>query len=139
MADIQDLMSTLYNPRGQVTIDYSTTLILLMILNIHESFTTSVAQSSERSPDCPGRLSLAHRLIDRIDSQGNLKSLQALSLFALFNQLSGHCLTLASLNGIMVRLAQSLGPHRHARRFKMRVGEVELRKRLWWWVYVFDS
>ncbi|KAJ5092842.1 hypothetical protein N7456_008703 [Penicillium angulare] len=33
---------------------------------------------------------------------------------------------------------KSLGLHRHSRRFKMKPCEVELRKRLWWWVYNFD-
>ena len=138
MADIQDLMNIIYDPTSHGAIDYSTTLTLLMILNIHESFADSTLQVNERSLDCLKRLSLAHGLIDKVVAQGNLKSLQALSLFALHNQLSGHCLTLTTLNGTMVSLAQSLGLHRHARRFKMGVGEIELRKRLWWWVYVFD-
>lgn len=138
ITDIHDLMSTLYSPGGVGAIDYSTTLILFMMLNIRESFTGSPAQDSEPSPECLERLSLAHLLIDKVVNRGNLKSLQALSLYALFNQLGGQCLTLTTLNGIMVRLAQSLGLHRHARRFKMGVGEIELRKRLWWWVYVFD-
>ncbi|KAL4879958.1 fungal-specific transcription factor domain-containing protein [Aspergillus karnatakaensis] len=47
-------------------------------------------------------------------------------------------LSLIQLNGHMVRIAQSLGLHRHARRFRMGVGEIELRKRLWWWIYTFD-
>ncbi|CAG8415297.1 unnamed protein product [Penicillium salamii] len=138
LADIQDLTDALYDPEGHSTLDYSTTLIVLMILNIQESFPTSPAQPSGQSPDCIERLSLAHALIDKVVSQGNIRSLQALALFALFNQLSGHCLTLTTINGMMVRLSQSLGLHRHARRFKMGVGEIELRKRLWWWVYVFD-
>jgi hypothetical protein len=131
-------MDTLYNQSGHGGIDYCTTLTLLMILNIQESFPDPKHQVRVRSLDCFNRLSLAHSLIDKVVSQGNLKSLQALSLFALYNQLSGHCLTLTTLNGTMVSLAQSLGLHRHARRFKMGVGEIELRKRLWWWVYVFD-
>lgn len=138
LADIQDLMNALYDPEGQSTLDYSTTLIVLMILNIQESFPTSPAQPSGQSPNCIERLSLAHALIDKVVSQGNIRSLQALALFALFNQLSGRCLILTTINGMMVRLSQSLGLHRHARRFKMGVGEIELRKRLWWWVYVFD-
>lgn len=138
MADIRELMSSLHRQGGYTTIDYSTALILLMILNIHESFATHLAQSPEQIPACLERLTVAHRLVDKVVSQGNLRSLQALSLFALFSQLSGHCLTLTNLNGVMVRLAQSLGLHRHARRFKMGVGEIELRKRLWWSVYVLD-
>ncbi|CAG8103286.1 unnamed protein product [Penicillium olsonii] len=131
-------MNALDDNSGQSTLDYSTAVILLMILNIQESFAGSPAQSPRQSLDCLERLSLAHRLIDKVFTQGHIRSLQALALFALFNQLSGHCLTLTTMSGIMVRLAQSLGLHRHARRFKMGVGEIELRKRLWWWVYVFD-
>ena len=137
-ADIRSLVNSLHRQYDQATVDYSTALILLMALNIHESFATHLAQSPEQTSGCLERLTVAHGLIDKVVSQGNLRSLQALSLFALFSQLSGHCLTLTYLNGIMVRLAQSLGLHRHARRFKMGVGEIELRKRLWWSVYVLD-
>ncbi|KAK9853007.1 uncharacterized protein MYU51_007555 [Penicillium brevicompactum] len=137
-ADIRSLVNSLHRQYDQATVDYSTALILLMALNIHESFATHLAQSPEQTSGCLERLTVAHGLIDKVVSQGSLRSLQALSLFALFSQLSGHCLTLTYLNGIMVRLAQSLGLHRHARRFKMGVGEIELRKRLWWSVYVLD-
>ena len=138
MADIRDLMNTIRNPISQGAIDYSATLTLLMILNIDESVADATRQLHERSPEFIKRFYLAHSLIDKVVSQGTLKALQALSLFALYNQLSGHCLTLTTLNGMIVSLAQSLGLHRHARRFKMGVGEIELRKRLWWWIYVFD-
>ena len=137
-ADIRSLVNSLHRQHDHTTVDYSTAVILLMALNIHESFATHLAQSPEQTSGCLERLAVAHGLIDKVVNQGNLRSLQALSLFALFSQLSGHCLTLTYLNGIMVRLAQSLGLHRHARRFKMGVGEIELRKRLWWSVYVLD-
>ncbi|KAI2816563.1 transcriptional regulator family: Fungal Specific TF [Aspergillus niger] len=40
--------------------------------------------------------------------------------------------------GQAVRLAQSLGLHRHSRRFRFCAGEMELRKRMWWCVYAVD-
>jgi hypothetical protein len=59
-------------------------------------------------------------------------------LFGFYSQLSGDCLAMIRINGLMVSISQSLGLHRHARRFKMKTGEIELRKRVWWYVYVFD-
>ncbi|CAI7590917.1 unnamed protein product [Penicillium glandicola] len=138
LTDINDLIVNIYDLNGTTVIDYAVVLTLLMILVINELFSDISGLPDQRSASCLRRLSLANRLIDRVTSQGNIKSLQALSLFALYNQLSGYCLSLTSLNGVLVSLAQSLGLHRHARRFKMGVGEIELRKRLWWWIYVFD-
>ena len=135
VADIHVLIDRLFNSQSSQEIDCAVILTLLMILSINKY--------SEDAPeaDCSWQkeLSLANRLIDRVIMQRDIKSLQALILFALYNQLNGHCLAMTSLNGSMVSLAQSLGLHRHARRFKLSIGEIELRKRLWWWVYVFDK
>ncbi|KAL2819294.1 fungal-specific transcription factor domain-containing protein [Aspergillus cavernicola] len=83
-------------------------------------------------------ISLATRLQDSVIARGDVSSLQALVLFAFYHQLTGQSLSLIGLNGVMVRIAQSLGLHRHARRFRMTVAEIELRKRIWWWIYIFD-
>lgn len=77
-----------------------------------------------------------HRLIStRVEPTG----LQALILFSLYVQKSGKRQWMTPLNGAMVQMAQSLGLHRHARRFKFSAAEVEWRKRLWWSVYAFDK
>lgn len=75
----------------------------------------------------PGLLSLA-----------NLDALQSIALFSLYTVLTSQYNEMVKLSGIMVQMAKSLGLHRHARRFKFGVGEVEARKRLWWWIYIFD-
>lgn len=75
----------------------------------------------------PGLLSLA-----------NLDALQSIALFSLYTVLTSQYNEMVKLSGIMVQMAKSLGLHRHSRRFKFSVGEVEARKRLWWWIYIFD-
>ncbi|KAJ5183047.1 hypothetical protein N7492_000663 [Penicillium capsulatum] len=114
--------------------DYSNVLILLMIIAILKSS----ADTAKCDQVPPYELMLANQILDKVMMQRDIRSLQALVLFALYNQLNSHCLAMTTLNGYLVSLAQSLGLHRHARRFKIPAGEVELRKRLWWWVYSFD-
>lgn len=77
-------------------------------------------------------------LFGRMPSRGDLTTLQALLLYLLYLQTtSQHSLGLR-ICGMAVRLAQSLGLHRHSRRFRHILGETELRKRLWWCVYILD-
>lgn len=77
-------------------------------------------------------------LFGRMPSRGDLTTLQALLLYLLYLQTtSQHSLGLR-VCGMAVRLAQSLGLHRHSRRFRHILGETELRKRLWWCVYILD-
>jgi hypothetical protein len=75
----------------------------------------------------PGLLSLA-----------NLDALRSIALFSLYTVLTSQYNEMVKLSGLMVQMAKSLGLHRHARRFKFSAGEVEERKRLWWWIYMFD-
>lgn len=77
-------------------------------------------------------------LFGRMPNRGDLTTLQALLLYLLYLQsTSQHSLGLR-ICGMTVRLAQSLGLHRHSRRFRHILGETELRKRLWWCVYILD-
>ncbi|KAL3466995.1 fungal-specific transcription factor domain-containing protein [Aspergillus heterothallicus] len=121
-----------------VDADYSTLCILLCILGIncigrstHHSLNADMGQANL----C---LSNADALQPRLVARGDIYSLQGLVLLSFYYQLTGHSVALIRLNGSMVRIAQSLGLHRHARRFRMKLGEIELRKRLWWWIYTFD-
>lgn len=82
-------------------------------------------------------LALQTRL--RSVEQGDLSTLQSLILMSIFLQLSGQHSLLTSVSGEAVRLAQSLGLHRHSRRFKFCEGEVELRNRIWWAVHRLDT
>lgn len=75
----------------------------------------------------PGLLALA-----------NLDALQSIALYSLYTFLTSQYNEMVKLSGIMVQMAKSLGLHRHARRFKFSVGEVQMRSRLWWWIYMFD-
>lgn len=71
-------------------------------------------------------------------SLANLDALQSIALFSLYTVLNSQYNEMVKLSGIMVQMAKSLGLHRHARRFKFSAGAVEARKRLWWWIYMFD-
>ncbi|KAL1873528.1 hypothetical protein Daus18300_003891 [Diaporthe australafricana] len=77
-------------------------------------------------------------LYPSILSLANLDALQSIALFSLYAILTSQYNEMVKLSGVMVQMAKSLGLHRHARRFKFGVGEVESRKRLWWWIYMFD-
>lgn len=71
-------------------------------------------------------------------SLADMDALQSIALLSLYMILNSQYNEMVKLSGIMVQLAKSLGLHRHARRFKFSAGEVEARKRLWWWIYMFD-
>ncbi|KAJ5928563.1 hypothetical protein N7466_007519 [Penicillium verhagenii] len=139
MTDINSLFEVLHDPLCANDVNYATVLTLLMILCINETCSDTRKPTSEPKSNYDRYSPVASSLIDEVATRGDLKSLQAIILFAFYNQLNGHCLAMTRANGIITSLAQSLGLHRHARRFKMKPGEIELRKRLWWWVYVFDK
>lgn len=136
--DISLMFRTLHNPDGTEELSCATAMALLMIFCINE-FYAGKAPPQQLNNSHQMCLSTARDLVDIVATEGSLGSLQALALFALYSQLSGHTSAMTRVNGLMVRLAQSLGLHRHARRFKMRPGEIELRKRLWWYTYTFDT
>ncbi|OJJ76899.1 hypothetical protein ASPBRDRAFT_140273 [Aspergillus brasiliensis CBS 101740] len=68
----------------------------------------------------------------------DLPGLQSLLLTCLYLQLTRKHEEWIRTSGQVVRLAQSLGLHRHSRRFRFCAGEIELRKRIWWCVYAVD-
>ncbi|KAL4898236.1 fungal-specific transcription factor domain-containing protein [Aspergillus ambiguus] len=73
-----------------------------------------------------------------VPENGDLPGLQSLLLTCLYLQLTRKHEEWIQISGQAVRLAQSLGLHRHSRRFRFCAGEVELRKRIWWCVYAVD-
>ncbi|KAH8424385.1 Zn(II)2Cys6 transcription factor [Aspergillus melleus] len=77
-------------------------------------------------------------LYGRMPCRGDLSSLQALIIYILYLQTTSQHSLAIRVSGTAVRLAQSLGLHRHSRRFKHPPGEAELRKRLWWAVFALD-
>ncbi|KAL5341416.1 hypothetical protein BJX70DRAFT_51235 [Aspergillus crustosus] len=134
---IQNVVDTAQNST-LLTMDESTLCILFSIMSIN-------CLTHETSSLHPGALELSAKYIavaERVHSsliaRADIQSLQGLAIFALYHQFTGKSLALIQLNGHMVRIAQSLGLHHRARRFRMGVGEIDLRKRLWWWIYTFD-
>ncbi|CAK41916.1 hypothetical protein M747DRAFT_271648 [Aspergillus niger ATCC 13496] len=77
------------------------------------------------------------RLTTASENEG-LAGLQSLLLTCLYLQLTRKHEEWIQTAGQAVRLAQSLGLHRHSRRFRFCAGEMELRKRMWWCVYAVD-
>ncbi|KAE8153959.1 fungal-specific transcription factor domain-containing protein [Aspergillus avenaceus] len=71
-------------------------------------------------------------LYAQMPSRGGLSHLQDLVLYLLYLQATYRHSSAIRVCGMAVRLAQSIGLHRHTRRFKYSPGEAELRKRLWW-------
>ncbi|KAL4951957.1 fungal-specific transcription factor domain-containing protein [Aspergillus filifer] len=116
--------------------DESLLSILFAVMGIND-FTNRIG--SDTTLGAPNKyISLVDRMQGGLIARADISSLQALVLIAFYHQLTGRTLSLIQLNGHMVRIAQSLGLHRHARRFRLKATEVELRKRLWWWIYIFD-
>lgn len=94
--------------------------------------------SSQAEQTDEALLGIQQALFPSILSLANLEVLQGIALLSLYRLLTSNYGEMAKLSGIMVQIAKSLGLHRHARRFKFSAGEVEMRKRVWWWVYLFD-
>lgn len=140
LRDVQTLLTSLSQTSTLLRIDCSTVMIVLMVMNINqlgeEVDLTGNAEAGKRRKES---LDLACHLLSPVIVCGDLKALQALSLFAFYVQITGHSIWLLQLNSLMVRIAQSLGLHRHDRRFKYKSGLVELRRRIWWWIYLFDK
>lgn len=136
--DIERLMRKVQD-HGPNSDDETALCILLSIMGIN-CLTHNMSGNHGSNTESPGRqyISVAGHMQGRLVARADIGSLQALTLFAFYHQLSGRSLSLIQLNGHMVRIAQSLGLHRHARRFRFTMSETELRKRLWWWVYIFD-
>ena len=82
---------------------------------------------------------LADLLLPFVASGQRLASIQGLALLTFFYQLTGQHLHMAHMRGLLVQFAMSTGLHRHSRRFKFPAGEVEMRRRLWWWIYIIDK
>ncbi|KAI1278205.1 fungal-specific transcription factor domain-containing protein [Xylaria sp. FL0933] len=74
-------------------------------------------------------------LMERADMFG----LHSLALLSFYILLVGQHQSMPRINGTLVQYAFSLGLHRHGRRFKYSAKENEMRKRLWWWIYIFDK
>ncbi|OJJ40830.1 hypothetical protein ASPWEDRAFT_102560 [Aspergillus wentii DTO 134E9] len=99
---------------------------------------TSNGSSLNHSNECHIYYEKACQLARLGLKRGDLTELQSVILTCLYLQITRHHSTWIQTSGQAVRLAQSLGLHRHARRFTFCRGDVELRKRVWWCVYAVD-
>lgn len=138
--DLQNLFAKLQSPSSLSTADYATIVLVLIVVVINQL--DEGLKNPERHDDSTIRrkyVDIACQLLNQVAARADLRALQALVLFAFYLQLTGQSIGLLQLNGQMVRIAHSIGLHRHDRRFKYRSGLVELRRRLWWWVYLFDK
>ena len=78
-------------------------------------------------------------LLPHVSSMASIPTVQGLVLFSFYIQITGRSDMMASINALLVRNAQKIGLHRHTRRFNFSAGQVEMRTRLWWSVYLFDK
>ncbi|KAE8402102.1 hypothetical protein BDV37DRAFT_165721 [Aspergillus pseudonomiae] len=106
---------------------------LIALQSIHSS--TAATESRPLSYHLDTILS---NLLGHMPCRGDIPSLQGLILYLLYLQMTSQHSLAVRVCGMVVRLAQSLGLHRHTRRFKHSPGESELRRRIWWSVYVLD-
>lgn len=70
---------------------------------------------------------------------GNLTLVQALLLLSNYAQKRDKPNTGWNFLGLAVRMAMSLGLHKEFREWKISLLQREIRRRLWWGVYIFDS
>ncbi|KAF4537655.1 Transcriptional activator [Lasiodiplodia theobromae] len=82
---------------------------------------------------------LSTALATKILERPCLAALQGLVLAQVYLQLSSRYPAASHLSGTAVRLAQTLGLHRHSARFKFDALQTELRRRAWWSVYALDA
>ncbi|RVX67110.1 hypothetical protein B0A52_08353 [Exophiala mesophila] len=120
-----------FAPGGESNL--SAMIALAMILSINQLGHPHPDHDQQRL------VTLAHGKLHDVVARGDLKALQALILCAFHAQLTGQSLQLLQLNALMVRTAQSIGLHRHDRRFKFKSAMIEHRRRIWWWIYAFDK
>ena len=139
ITDLSNVLQRAQNPDCfDREMDYATIGITMLIFAINRLDDTSFNRV-ETTAQQMNYIAMACRLQATAASQSSLKGLQEMSLLAFYHQITGQSSELAASSGLLVRTAQSLALHRHARRFEMSAGESELRKRIWWWVYVFDK
>ena len=110
-----------------------------LVFQLFSVLAINILTHDPRGPDLRVVDSYLASMSPRMCEDGSLDSLRALVLYTIVLQLEGRSQLAAQANGIIVRLAQSLGLHRHSRRFKQQPLEVEQRKRLWWCIFICDT
>ncbi|KAE8360070.1 hypothetical protein BDV27DRAFT_162012 [Aspergillus caelatus] len=106
---------------------------LIALDNVHRGTTATESEPLSYHLD-----TILSNLLGQMPCRGDIPSLQGLILYLLYLQTTLQHSLAIRICGMIVRLAQSLGLHRHTRRFKHQPGESELRRRIWWSVYVLD-
>ncbi|KAF1955036.1 hypothetical protein CC80DRAFT_526443 [Byssothecium circinans] len=65
--------------------------------------------------------------------------LQAFVVFMILLRRNDDARKIWTLTGLAVRIAQTLGIHRDGSHFHLKPFEIEMRRRLWWQVYILDT
>ncbi|CAK7205113.1 hypothetical protein SEUCBS139899_007878 [Sporothrix eucalyptigena] len=128
-------------PQRQDPVETLAVLFHLCIVLVFNAMASSNLSSNDNDAHSHvhEHLAVIHAAVPHFIVKGDMSSLRSLILFAFYLQVSNQPLLMVSMNGILVRLAQSQGLHRHNRRFKLVHGQIETRKRMWWWIYMFDK
>jgi hypothetical protein len=137
-ADVHQILDNAQETIPQMSNSYFSTLHQLYLILAINAWDDPGSVNDLLTDNAAYYFGLARQTHLRSIEQGDLPTLQGLLLMSLFLQLSGQHSRLTQVSGEAVRLAQSLGLHRHTRRFKFCAGEVEMRNRIWWAVYRLD-
>lgn len=113
-------------------------VLALMALDSAKSIKSSPITAGFATSDMVDYNAALSNIYGRMPCRGDLSSLQGLFLYLVYLQITSQHSLGIRVCGKAVRLAQSLGLHRHSRRFRHSPGEAELRKRLWWAVFAVD-
>lgn len=138
-ADVKDAIASL---RRGVALDGNTlpTVHILLTVMLIDRHVYGHERADQHDPSLDRLyLVMARELQHLLFARGDLPCLQSLALFSFYLLITNTTCQLMHMSGALVRLAHSLGMHRHSRRFRFTDGVVELRKRIWWWIYSFDQ
>ncbi|KAI0808619.1 fungal-specific transcription factor domain-containing protein [Xylaria sp. FL0064] len=121
--------------RDQDLVLFRVALVVMMNSTLVADDRTDTVSLGELSFCVHAVAAIVPTLMERADMLG----LHSLALLSFYILLVGQHQSMPRINGILVQYAFSLGLHRHGRRFKYSAKENEMRKRLWWWIYIFDK
>ncbi|ETS72942.1 hypothetical protein PFICI_15334 [Pestalotiopsis fici W106-1] len=113
-------------------------LVIILLIN-NSNIDARSAHDFLSDRDIEGMGVVSRTLFIRMMQIRTQPSLQGLLLLGLYFQLTGQNQHMIQLSGLNVQFAHSLGLHRHSRRFTYCASEIELRRRIWWCVYIYDK
>jgi hypothetical protein len=126
------------DPHSATAADVYQMLVLLALGMLESQSRTTEESHFGRALNHKSFYDLSATLLDEVLECPCLASLQGLATTGIYLQVTGRHSKALQLGGATIRLAQSLGLHRHLQRFKFNPMETELRKRTWWCIYSQD-